>query len=290
MAYGILRIKPITQGGIGHIGAEEDRRSRSQRNGDIDPDRSHLNMGAYRLENQTLYAAWKNRCAELGVSPTRKGQICMEQAVVTASPAFFRELGWDKEAAKNWHVQDIPADIIRYFEQAAKWLGGYLGERNIISITLHLDEETPHMHVDYIPVAVAGKRRKDVYARDADGRILRDGKGHAIRAKDEAGHVIYEYVDAPVRLNRSDFWQERGGRQSYRQMQDAFYQAVSKAWGLERGEIATGRQHIEQERHKARTAAKQVKVLQAARDMLTHGNLQLAERIVAQERSQERPR
>ena len=67
MAYGILRIKPITQGGIGHIGAEEDRRSGNQRNGDIDPDRSHINMGAYRLENQTLYAVCKNRCAELGL-------------------------------------------------------------------------------------------------------------------------------------------------------------------------------------------------------------------------------
>lgn len=205
MAYVILRIKSITQGGIGHIGAEEDRRLGSQRNGDIDIERTHLNMGAYRSDNKTLYAAWKDKCAELGVSPTRKGQICMEQAVVTASPDFFRGLGWDKEAAKNWCVQDIPADIIRYFEQAAKWLDGYLGGSNIISMTIHLDETTPHMHVDYVPVAAAGKRRKDVYARDADGRILRDEKGHAIRARDGDGHVIYEYVDAPARLNRSDF-------------------------------------------------------------------------------------
>lgn len=283
MAYGILRIKSITQGGIGHIGAEEDRRLGSQRNGDIDVERTHLNMGAYRPENQTLYAAWRDKCAELGISPTRKGQICMEQAVVTASPDFFKALGWDKDAARQWRVEDIPVNIIRYFEQAAKWLGAYLGNQNIISMTIHLDEETPHMHVDYIPAAAAGKRRKDVYAKDANGHLLRDEKGHAVRARDSNGHVIYKYVDAPVRLNRSDFWQERGGRQSYRRMQDAFYNDVSKAWGLERGEIATGRQHIEQERHKARTAAKQVKALQAARDMLVHGNRQIAEQVIARD-------
>lgn len=251
MECGILRVKQITAGGIAHIGGEEDRTHGNARNGDIDTERAHLNMGAYREPGQTLYRAWQDKCKALGVSATRKGQTAMEQAVITASPEFFVRAGWDKTAAKGWTVDDIPHGITQYFEDALEWAQGYFGAKNIISATIHMDETTPHMHIDYVPVAEASKHRKDVYARDADGRLLRDGKGHAIRARDATGKVLYEYVDAPARLSRSDYWQQRGGRQSYRKMQDQFYACVSRKYGLERGEIGTGREHIEQERYKA---------------------------------------
>lgn len=252
MECGILRIKQITAGGISHIGGEEDRLHGNERNGDIDVERSRLNMSAYREpEQQTLYRAWQDKCAELGVSVQRKGQTAMEQAVITASPDFFARLGWDKEAAKNWTPDDIPPEIMKYFNDASDWAEQYFGAKNIISATVHFDETTPHMHIDYIPAVESSKRRKDVYARDADGKLVRDAKGHAVRARDENGKVIYAYEDAPARLSRTDFWQQRGGRQSYRKMQDQFYEQVSSKYGLERGEIDSGREHIEQERYKA---------------------------------------
>ena len=250
MECGILRIKQITAGGISHIGGEEDRLHGNERNGDIDMERSHLNMGAYR-DGQTLYRAWQDKCTELGVSVQRKGQTAMEQAVITASPDFFARLGWDKEMAKDWTPDDIPPGITQYFEDALGWAAQYFGERNIIGATIHYDETTPHMHIDYVPAVEASKRRKDVYARDADGKLVRDAKGHAVRARDKNGKVVYEYVDAPARLSRTDSWQQRGGRQSYRKMQDQFYEQVSSRYGLERGEIDSGREHIEQERYKA---------------------------------------
>ena len=252
MECGILRIKQITAGGISHIGGEEDRLHGNARNGDIDVERSHLNMSAYREpEQQTLYRAWQSKCEELGVSVQRKGQTAMEQAVITASPDFFARLGWDKEAAKGWTPDDIPPEIMKYFNDASDWAEQYFGAKNIISATVHFDETTPHMHIDYIPSVESSKRRKDVYARDADGKLVRDAKGHAVRARDENGKVIYAYEDAPARLSRTDYWQQRGGRQSYRKMQDQFYEQVSSKYGLERGEIDSGREHIEQERYKA---------------------------------------
>ncbi|MCC8060274.1 MAG: plasmid recombination protein [Clostridiales bacterium] len=249
---GILRIKSITQGGIGHIGAEEDRKHSNERNPDIDPIRTQFNETMYREPGISLYRAWQDKCDDLDIAPSRKGQIVMEQAVITASPEFFQGLDWDTSDAENGK---IPSAIYDYFNSAADWAANYFGEKNIISMTLHLDETTPHMHIDYIPAVEASKKRKDVYQKDADGKIIKDNRGHAIRARDENGRTIYDWVDAPARLNRSDYWQQRGGRNSCRKMQDDFYKSVSSQYGLERGEIGSGRQHIEQQRYKAQQAA-----------------------------------
>ena len=253
--YGILRIKQITQGGISHVGGEEDRRHANQRNNDIDPFRQHLNMQLWHRDSDTtLYRAWQDKCRELKVKPSKKGQAVMEQAIITASPEFFHKLGWDSSQALFWSEKDIPLEILDYFTKSLEFMVKYIGEDNIISATIHLDESTPHMHIDYVPVAAAGKRRKDVYQRDEHNKTIRNDKGHAIRARDENGKIIYEYVEAPARLNRTDFWQQRGGRQSYHKMQNTFYEQVSSLYGLERGEISTGREHIEQERFKAKEA------------------------------------
>ncbi|MCD7995145.1 MAG: plasmid recombination protein [Clostridia bacterium] len=254
MDCGILRIKSITAGGIGPIGSEEDRTSCGERNGDIDSERSHLNIRVCRTNGQTLYRAWQDKCETMGVKVSRKGQIAMEQAVITASPNFFKALGWDRDLAWLWTINEIPSDILNYFNSAMVWAENYFGANNIISATIHMDESSPHMHIDYIPIVENSRRRKDVYARDERGNLVRDEKGHCIRARDATGKVIYAYEEAPTRLSRSDYWQQRGGRQSYRRMQDDFYSQVSGLFGLGRGDIGTGRQHIEQECYKAAEA------------------------------------
>lgn len=288
MECGILRIKQITAGGISHVGGEEDRVHGNARNPDIAPERSHLNAEAGYRNGKTLYRAWQDKCNALGINVTKKGQIAMDQAVITASPDFFTRMGWDKDAARGWQRDDIPDGIINYFNDSLKWAEQYFGKENIISGTIHMDETTPHMHIDYIPAVAASKRRKDVYARDEDGNLIRDGKGHAVRARDEDGKVIYDYVDAPARLSRNDFWQQRGGRQSYRKMQDDFFHTVSSKYGLERGEVGTGREHIEQERYKAvesskavQETAEKINTLRDIQKTLKKGNVQLAERIVS---------
>ena len=254
MDCGILRIKSFTVGSIGHIGAEEDRTRCSERNGDIDAERSHLNVRVCRDNEQTLFRAWQDKCEMMGVKVSRKGQIAMEQAVITASPNFLKSLGWDKETAWLWTVKEIPLGIFDYFNWAITWAEKYFGVNNIISATIHMDESTPHMHIDYVPIVERSKRRKDVYARDEQGCLIRDKKGHCIRARDSEGKVIYDYQEAPTRLSRTEYWQQRGGRQSYRRMQDDFYEQVSSLYNLGRGDIGSGRQHIEQERYKATEA------------------------------------
>lgn len=256
MNCGIIRIKSISKGGIRHVGDEEDRRHSVEKNPDIDSERTGLNLSAVRDDSVTLYQAWLDQCKKLGVTISGKAAYVMEQAVITASPDFFRSLGWNIDKVKT--EKNVPDEITVFFEKALSFLEEYIGKENIISATIHYDETTPHMHVDYIPALPESVKKKDVYLKDENGKLIKNKTGHAIRAKDEHGKSVFELVQAPARISRSEFWSKKGGALSYRKLQDAFYEAVSKPYGLDRGVTGTGREHIEQDRYKAEKARKDV--------------------------------
>ena len=89
----------------------------------------------------------------------------------------------------------------RYFEESYKSICNYkdLGEENILSAVVHLDDGVPHMHLVYIPV---------------------------IHTKDKEGNDI-------DKVCCRDFWK---GRDSYRNLQNTYYEYVtSKGFDLERG-------------------------------------------------------
>lgn len=262
MGSQILRVATYKSGGINYIGREEYRQDYNHKNGDIDMERTHLNITIGNKE-KTLYRAWKKRLDKLGIKiPSRKNQNVMEQLLITASPDFFKGLGWDIEAAKEWSREDIPLKIKQYFNDALEFSKEYIGRDNIISATLHFDETSPHMHVDYIPAISGKQKRKDVYVKDADGKCIRDERGHAIRARGADGKTLYEYVDVAPEINRGMFWAERGGRQSYRKMQDLFYEQVAQKYGLDRGQVGSDRQHEEQSKYKAKILTEKIDMLQ----------------------------
>lgn len=109
--------------------------------------------------------------------------------IITASPEFF-----DNKSKE---------EIRRYFENAYKFVCGFksLGEENIISAKVHMDESTPHMHLVFIPV---------VHKDDT-----------------KSGKTI-------SKLCCSDFWK---GRNSYRVLQDNYFKYMVKAgFDLDRGD------------------------------------------------------
>lgn len=259
MGSQIIRVASYTSGSINAIGREEYRAKYNHKNTNIDTERSRLNVSIGNKQ-ATLYQAWKARVDALNLRFVgKKDQIAMEQILVTASPDFFKKYGWDKEAAQSWEQSDIPREIKQYFNDSLKFMKEYIGKENILSATIHFDEETPHMHIDYIPGISGKQKRKDVYLKDADGKCIRNEKGHAIRAKDANGKTLYEYVDEPPSVNRSQFWAERGGGQSYRTMQDLFHEKVASKYDLERGEIGSDRKHEDQAKHKMRMLSDKIK-------------------------------
>lgn len=111
----------------------------------------------------------------------------MCEMLFTSDKEFFDNIG-EKETK-------------RYFEESYKFVcnNKNLGEENIISAVVHLDEGTPHMHLVFIPV---------------------------VHTKDKEENEIDKVCSR-------DFWK---GRDSYRTLQNNFYDYItSRGFELERG-------------------------------------------------------
>ena len=187
MSYAIVRNEKLTRANVNGSYVHNDRRSKGHTNKNIDPTRTHLNF--YFKKNTQTYIKEFDKLREERYlqGHIKSNSIIMCEMMFTSDQAFFDKIG-EKETR-------------RYFEECYKFTCNYknLGEENIISSVVHLDEEAPHMHLMYVPV---------VHTKDKEGKDIE-------------------------KICAKDFWK---GRDSYRQLQNAFYNHVkSKGFDLERG-------------------------------------------------------
>ena len=239
ISYQVVRIQPFNKNSLGKIGAETERTSTHNRNEDIDHERTPLNF-YYKKSDSGLNAQWKKTMKDLEITFNETSKsIAFEGMIVTSDPTFFEKLGYVQSMSP-------PIEVMDFFDRAYKFALSYIGyhgtDENILSAVIHFDETTPHLQLYYLPIVDTTKKK--VYAKGADGKVLRNEKGSPVQAKDECGKSIYKYVklDKP-KLCSSDFWAERGGELSYGNMQDEFYSTVSIRYGLERGEIGSNKKH-----------------------------------------------
>ncbi len=135
--YAILRFAKYKGPEIGQIEAHNERtKEKYASNPDIDPSRSHLNFhlidppGKYRTESE-------RQIREAGCR-TRKDSVRLVEALVTASPEFFK--GKKK------------SEIREFFETAKAFLEQHQAPKTFVSAVVHLDEKTPHMHLCFVPL------------------------------------------------------------------------------------------------------------------------------------------
>ena len=204
MSYAIVRNEKLTRAEINGKGTHNDRKAKNHTNKDIDPTRTHLNY--YIKKNELTYTKEFDKYMKENnlQCHLRSNSIIMCQMVFTSDQAFFDKIG-EKETK-------------RYFDECYKFICNYknLGEKNIISAVVHLDEGSPHMHLMFVPV---------------------------VHTKDKEGNNI-------DKICARDFWK---GRDSYRKLQDAYFNHVkSKGFDLERGMFVedTDRKHYTVEEYK----------------------------------------
>lgn len=197
MSYAIVRNEKLTRAEVNGKGTHNDRKAKNHTNKDINPTRTHLNYYIKKNE-QTYTKEFDKYLKENNLQcHLRSNSIIMCQMVFTSDQAFFDRIG-EKETK-------------RYFDECYKFICNYnnLGEKNVISAVVHLDEGAPHMHLMFVPV---------------------------IHTKDKERKAI-------DKICARDFWK---GRDSYRKLQDAYFNHVkSKGFDLERGMFIedTGRKH-----------------------------------------------
>ena len=204
MSFAIIRNTKYKRENLKGIYRHNERRNKNYSNDNIDKERTYLNYSLkspkYRYDKE--FDMMREKYNLKGQIKTVSNIAC--EYIITSDKQFFEEIG--EEETK------------RYFENAYQFVAEYknLGEQYIMSAKVHMDEETPHMHLIFLPV---------------------------IHTTDKKGNNI-------DKLACSEFWKEKD---SYRQLQDAFYQYMtSYNFELERGvpKEETGREHIDIKEYK----------------------------------------
>ena len=135
--YGILRFKKYKGPAISPIEAHNERtKEQYASNPDIDTSRSRYNLhlvqpqGKYREEADRMIAAAHCR--------VRKDSVRVVEALVTASPEFFKG--------------KTHSEVKAYFAYALKFLEGRQHPDTFLSAVIHMDEKTPHLHLTFVPL------------------------------------------------------------------------------------------------------------------------------------------
>ena len=207
MSYAIIRNTKYKRENLKGIFRHNERRNKNYSNDNIDKERSYLNYSIKqpRYSYEKEFDRIKEEYDLKGQIKTVSNIAC--EYISTSDKQFFETIG--EEETK------------RYFETAYKFVTEYknLGEQYIISAKVHMDEETPHMHLIFLPV---------------------------VHTKDKKENDI-------EKLACSEFWK---AKDSYRQLQDAFYKYMtSHNFELERGvpKEESGREHIDLSEYKELT-------------------------------------
>lgn len=132
---------------IGRVGKHEERKNRNYSNKDIDPQKKALNFNILDIEYTGNYPARVQQVFnKFGLkkwdAATRTGvrndSVVLADWVIGAGPELFDGMG--------------KADIERYFTFCANWFVNKIGEGRVVNAVVHMDEQTPHLHLSYVPV------------------------------------------------------------------------------------------------------------------------------------------
>lgn len=140
--YGILRFKKYKGPAISPIEAHNERtKEQYASNPDIDTSRSRYNL--HLVQPQGRYRAETDRMITAAHCRVRKDSVRVVEALVTASPEFFK--GKSRSEVKA------------YFEYALKFLESKQSPDTFLSAVVHMDEKTPHLHLCFVPLTSDGR-------------------------------------------------------------------------------------------------------------------------------------
>lgn len=143
----------------------------------IDPARSHLNRVLHGPATQAdaLKKLWADGVKE----PAAQAETPYVQMVLGASPEYFRDPSqgpgqWDHARMKEWA------------RSTRDWLRAEYG-RDCVHISIHLDEDTPHIHALVVPTydkkpRKPGRRKRGETEEEFEARKRRAEDADAVRA------------------------------------------------------------------------------------------------------------
>lgn len=149
MNFAILRHNKLKSHGA--IAKVFNHNARLKVENNIDPTRSHLNriMDANGkitpVKQGWLNGRVRTRLRESGINRVKEGTVLAIEILMTTSPEWWEEQGPEgsdgrKQAGVKWLRENM------------KYLVERFGAENVLSVALHQDEQTPHLHAVVMPI------------------------------------------------------------------------------------------------------------------------------------------
>ena len=136
--YAIMRFQKKTSGKLLNTQKHNERQKEQYKsNPDIDKERSGENIHL-KAPPKGGYKKAVEEITDRAGCRLRRDSVLMIETLITASPELFEKMKKDESVAFMKRAYDFIADKI--------------GEQNIVSAVIHLDEKTPHMHLCFVPM------------------------------------------------------------------------------------------------------------------------------------------
>ena len=130
------------KGSFGKIEAHHERtKTKYASNPDVDISKSKHNF--HIVQPNRSYLQEVNTRIAASACKTRKDSVRFIDTIITASAEFFK--GKSREELRS------------YFQTAVDFLERKIGNANIFSAVVHMDEKTPHLHLCFTPITQDGR-------------------------------------------------------------------------------------------------------------------------------------
>lgn len=142
-------------GNLGGAYRHNERIFKQHSNKDIDIERSHLNYELTDRDRSMSYEKQiKNYIDENKISKRaiRKDAVLCDEWIITSDKDFFTKL--------------TPEETKRFFETSKNYFAENYGLENIAYASVHLDENTPHMHMGIVPMKQEKLSSKSIFNRE----------------------------------------------------------------------------------------------------------------------------
>ena len=184
----------------------------------VDPKRIHLNKELIdfpdEVNNRT--EAIEHRIKNAGLTrQVGKNQVQVIRFMLSGSPEDMKQIQ-DEGKLDEWCWDNID------------WLKKTYGEENVVAATLHLDEQTPHIHASVIPIVQGERRRKAPKKKNPEENQEQKLKRQYKKKNPNRPRLCCDDVMAKQKLI---------------EYQDSYAEAMAK-YGLERGIKGSEARHI----------------------------------------------
>lgn len=140
----VAHVKKFTTENMKGLSIHLDRKTENHSNKEIAIERSHLNYDLCEKAGDTL-SRLQNRLDDV---------YCMKRKDVKACCEWIVTLPKELE-------EKSPAAQRQFFEKTYAFLAARYGNENVVSANVHVDETTPHMHFDFVPVVWDEKKQRE---------------------------------------------------------------------------------------------------------------------------------